>query len=163
MIDPKALAAEIAKDPVGLGYAAMLPACPGHVIDALNAPTFTMIRSRRMNATSVFSALGSAGATILDAIESFSLQAASNIPQIEALRVASKWAIRFLQMDTGMDVGDPVTLQTLAALAQIGILTADQVAAVQGLAVQPASRAEVLFGAGSLVSQSDLSAAGVTP
>lgn len=128
-----ALDTEIQTDPVGMGYAQHLPDCPGIVVDLLNTPNRSGIKSRFINARTVLSELGLEGVAILDAFEA----AASQVSAV-------KWILPFLSTETGVDVGNPVSRQVIDQLASGGLLTTEQAAKVKALALQPMSRAEQL-------------------
>jgi hypothetical protein len=127
-----ALQDEITSDPLNSGYGAMLPDQPGHVVAMLNAPTQTMVRERFITARGILAEV-EGGAHILDKLEAI----APNVPEV-------KWAMRFLIGETGIDIGHPRTRALLQVLADQGVLTQAEADNVLALAVQPASRAEVL-------------------
>jgi hypothetical protein len=131
-----ALAAEITNDPATHGYGAHLPDSPGIVVDLLNAQTESMVKPRMVTARTVLAECV-AGAAILDKLEA---AGASNS--------AVKWAVRFLGNDGGLDVGNAVT-QTMIDQLTGPVLLAEEGAALKALAMQLASRAEVL-GLGSV-------------
>ncbi|MEY8688452.1 MAG: hypothetical protein AB9M53_01050 [Leptothrix sp. (in: b-proteobacteria)] len=126
------LASEIQNDPIGLGYAALLPDQPGHVVELMNARTQTMVRERFVTARGILAEVPG-GAQILDKLEAV----APAVPEV-------KWALRFLVGELGIDIGHAQTRALIQALADQHVLTADDAAALLALAVQPASRAEVL-------------------
>lgn len=93
---------------------------------ALNAAA-TATASRQVSARTVLAELPIEGpvqgAVVLDKLEA----AGASIP-------ACKWATRFLQLETGLDVGHPNTQEMLTRLAQANVLTADEAAALKALA-----------------------------
>lgn len=101
----------------------------------LNLPDGTAIRSRFITARTVLAEIGPDGATILDKLEA----AAAVIPAV-------KWAMRFIVQDSGIDIGHPGTQGMTDQLVAGGILTAEEGAALKGLALQPVTRAERLIG-----------------
>jgi hypothetical protein len=129
------LSDEIDDDPLGKGYAALLPGQPGHVVDLLNAVTETKVKTRMITARGILSDYpgGPTGAaTVLDKLDT----AAPGIP-------ALKWAWAFIKGE-GLDIGHAATQGMLDTLATAGIITATEATNLKALAIQPASRAEVL-------------------
>ena len=122
---------ELTTDPLGRGYQQYIPDCPGTLTDMLNAPVYTLPKTRFVNARGVLAAHGMVGAEILDKLET---AAATNS--------AVKWAMRFMAAD-GIDVGHPTTRALLDALVGT-VLTQAECDLLKDMAVQPASRAEVL-------------------
>lgn len=142
-----ALKSEVLTDPLVIGYAAYLPASPGYVVNLLNAQKYTMVKARLVSARTIFSECAGAQG-IWDALNAAS---ASNS--------AVKMAVTFLNQEGGIDVGNPATQAMIDQLVAATALTAAQGAALKNMALQSASRAEVLgFGR---VSEADLHAAGV--
>ncbi len=151
MVNLAQLNAEIQTDPAGLGYAAHVPHAPGTLADLLNAQSATMAKPRMITARGIMASYGlgpSAGAAFLDKLEVLS----AGVPAI-------KWAMKFLQAESGIDVGEPATQAMLASLVGVGGVTQTEVDGVKAMANQPASRAEVLFGAGSQITEADVRAA----
>lgn len=142
-----ALAAEIADDPLGLGYAQHLPDCPGIVVDLLNARTQSAPQPRMVTARGILADVAG-GAQILDKLEAM----APVVPEV-------RWAMKFMVGDQGIDIGHPRTRALIDALAQQGALTRGEADDLLALAVQPCSRAD-LIGRGT-VTEADLRAAGV--
>lgn len=124
---------ELLDDPLGKGYAAFIPDCPGILADMLNAPVHTMIKPLFVSARGLLAAHGAAGAAILDKLDA----ASASVSEI-------KWAMSFLKTDSGIDVGHTNTQAMLDALAASSVLTSTEAALIKSMAVQPASRAEVL-------------------
>lgn len=144
---------EITNDPTGQGYLEYLPSSPGKVVELLNAPVHTMVKSRMITARGIMSSYGigpSVGAVFLDKLEALS----SSIP-------ALKWAMKFLQQDAGIDIGDNATQQMLDSLVGIGGITLAEVNGVKSIAAQPASRFEILYGINKQAKEDDLRSAGV--
>lgn len=151
MVNLTQLKAELQADPAGRGYMAHVPHAPGALADLLNAPTASMAKPRMITARGIMASYGlgpSAGAAFLDKLEVLS----SGVPAI-------KWAMKFLQAESGIDVGEPATQLMLTSLIGIGGITADEVNGVKAMALQPASRAEVLFGVGVQIGEADVRAA----
>lgn len=126
------LRAEIHADPQGIGYDECLPDRPGHVVDRINAPTRTAIKSRMVTARAVLAEVPG-GPAILDKLEAASAGSA-----------AVRWAMRFLGQEAGIDVGSPATQGMLTQLAAAGVLTQAEAHSLRDMALQPASRAEQL-------------------
>jgi hypothetical protein len=129
------LSDEITNDPEGKGYAALLPEQPGRVVELLNAYTETKVKTRLITARGILSDYpgGPVGAaTVLDKLEA----AAPNVP-------ALKWAWKFITAE-GIDIGHAATQGMLDTLATANVLTTTEATNLKALALQPASRAEVL-------------------
>lgn len=126
------LATELKTDPLGLGYASYLPGDPQHVVDILTTQDYAMVKSRFITARTVLAECDD-GAAILDGL----VAASASISAV-------KWALTFLSQDSGLDVGHPRTQTMIGELSQGGALTAEQAGQLKALAVQPASRADVL-------------------
>lgn len=151
MVNLTQLKTELHTDPAGRGYAVHVPHAPGALADILNAPTVSMAKSRTITARGIMASYGlgpAAGAAFLDKLEVL----AGSVPAI-------KWAMKFLQTDAGIDVGEPATQLMLTSLIGVGGITADEVNGVKAMALQPASRAEVLFGVGVQITEADVRAA----
>jgi molybdopterin-biosynthesis enzyme MoeA-like protein len=125
------LQSELQDDPLNRGYAAFMPGAPGVLADMMNARIYTMVKEKFVTARGVLAAHGSAGAAVLDKLETL---AASNSEV--------KWAMRFVTSD-GIDVGHANTRTLLDALVP-AVLTQVEADLIKNMAVQPASRAEVL-------------------
>jgi hypothetical protein len=82
------------------------------------------IQPRFVTARTILAECGALGPSILDALEAAS-----------AGNSAVKWAVRFLGQDSGLDVGNPVTQYMIDQLVTATVLTADQGAALKGLAI----------------------------
>ena len=151
MVNLAQLKTEMQTDPAGLGYAAHVPHAPGSLADMLNAQSATMAKPRMITARGIMASYGlgpAAGAAFMDKLEGLSAGAP-----------AIKWAMKFLQTDAGIDVGEPATQLMLTSLIGVGGITADEVSGVKAMALQPASRAEVLFGVGVQITEADVRAA----
>jgi hypothetical protein len=126
---------EITLDPLGKGYAAFLPGSPGAVVEILNAQTETMVKTRMITARGILSDYPggpTAAAAVLDKLDT----AAPSIP-------ALKWAWKFITGD-GLDIGKPATQGMLDSLATATVISSTEATNLKNLALQPASRAEVL-------------------
>lgn len=139
---------EIVDDPLSQGYSAFLPDSTGWVANMLNERKFQAAKTRMVTARGIMASYGigpTQGALFLDKLESLS----ANIP-------ALKWAMKFLQQETGIDVGESATQIMLTSLIGVGGITQAEVDGVKAMAIQPASRAEVLFGSDVIVTEHDV-------
>lgn len=91
---------------------------------ALNAEGFTAPQQRFITARAVLAGCAD-GAQILDKLEA----AASVSSEV-------KWAVRFLGLDAGIDIGDPYAQATLDKLALGNVLTPAEAGQVKTLAFQ---------------------------
>ena len=151
MVNLAQLKTELQTDPAGLGYAAHTPHAPGILAELLNAPSATLAKTRMVTARGIMASYGlgpAAGAAFMDKLEVLS----AGVPAI-------KWAMKFLQTEAGIDVGEPATQLMLTSLIGAGGITAAEIDGIKAMALQPASRAEVLFGAGTQISEADVRAA----
>jgi hypothetical protein len=140
-----ALSDELTNDPLARGYAQYIPDNPGMLAQMLTAPDYTMVKTKFVTARGVLAEHGSAGATVLDKID-----AAGSSDS------AVKWAMKFVTSEPGIDVGHPTTRSLLNGMVP-AVLTQAEADMLLDMAVQPASRAEVL-GIG-YVSAADVQAA----
>ena len=151
MVNLTQLKTELQTDQAGLGYAPHIPHAPGTLADMLNAQSATMAKPRMITARGIMASYGlgpAAGAAFMDKLEVLS----AGVPAI-------KWAMKFLQTEAGIDVGEPATQLMLTSLIGAGGITAAEIDGIKAMALQPASRAEVLFGAGTQISEADVRAA----
>jgi hypothetical protein len=125
------LQAELTTDPLSRGYQQYIPDSPGMLVDMMNAKTYSMPKERFVSARGILAAYGADGAVILDKLET-----AANSNSV------IKWAMRFVIGD-GIDVGHPTTRTMLDSMVGT-VLTQTECDLLKNLAVQPASRAEVL-------------------
>lgn len=143
-MDYQALATEITTGPLA---AELTGKSDVEMAAILNDQRFTRVASRFVTARTILAELGAVqGATVLDKLEAAA-----------AVSSPVKWMMRFLQTDGGVDIGHPQTSAAIDGLVAGEILTASEGAALQALAVVPASRAEIL-GLGT-VTYSDVSRA----
>jgi hypothetical protein len=126
------LKSELISDPLNRGYAPFLSNSPGVLADMMNAREFSMVKEKFVTARGVLAAHGAAGAAILDKLEAV---AGSNS--------TVKWAMKFVSQDSGIDVGHPNTRGLLDAMVP-AVLTQAEADLIKDMAIQPASRAEVL-------------------
>lgn len=142
-----ALAAELTIDPLSKGYAALLPASPGAVVDKLNAYTETMVKMIHSTTAQAWAATGPYSA-IVDASNN-----ASHLCRASCLVIRDTFASG---VDIHLERNDMRTL--LDAWVSTSLITATQRDDLLSRATQPASRAEVLGLPG--VTEADLRAAG---
>lgn len=126
------LQTELTTDPLNRGYQQFIPDSPGVLVDMLNSYIYQLPKSRFVNARGILAKHGMTGAVILDKLE---LAAQSNS--------AVKWAMRFIADSEGIDIGHPMTRQLLDQLVG-SVLTQEECDLLKDMAVQSASRAEVL-------------------
>lgn len=143
-MDHLALKIEIETGPLA---AECLGKSDNDVAAIFNDLRFTTVKTFFINARYLMAALGPIPATtILDKLEAVALQS----PPVS-------WALKFLQQESGVDVGHESTRGQVDALVVAEVLTAEEGQAIKNLALQPISRAELLgFGT---VSYNDVHAA----
>ena len=141
MINYVALKDELLNDPMSVGYAPYLADGSGRVAELINEQKFFKIKSRMISARAILAECAD-GATILDHLE-----AAGSVNS------AVKWAVKFLGQDAGIDVGHHATQAMIDALTG-PVLSASEATQLKNMAMQPASRAEVL--GFSIVESSDI-------
>lgn len=122
---------EIVEDPLEIGYKEHLLTSPGLLVSLLNNQNYTMVKSRMLTARAMLAELEDGG-TLLDNLE----QLALSIPDV-------KWAMKFITAD-GIDIGHTKTRYLLDTLVQNKLLGKEAVEQLKALAIQPASRGEVL-------------------
>lgn len=129
------LSDELTNDPTGKGYASFLPCCPGKVVDLLNAYTETKVKPRMISVLGILADYPGgpqAAGALLDKLDAAA-------PSISAL----KWAWKDIT-GVGLDIGHKATQEMLDILAQLGTISSDEATNLKNLAIQPASRMEVL-------------------
>jgi hypothetical protein len=150
MVNDITLKTELETDPTNMGYAPFLNNAPGILAEMLNAKTGsnTKVVSRTIGIGTVLDLLGPAdGAAVL-----------STLDTLKASNPVIKWAWHLLEK-ADLDVGLASTRAQLDSLATAGVLTQAQCSAIKNLAVTVASRAEVLFGNGTYVTEANIRAA----
>jgi len=125
------LKSELENDPLNRGYAAFIGNAPGVLADMMNARIYSMVKEKFVTARGVLAAHGSDGAAVLDKLEALT----STSSEV-------KWAMKFVTSD-GIDVGHPNSRNLLDALVP-AVLTQTEADLIKDMAIQPASRAEVL-------------------
>lgn len=143
-----ALATEINTDPEALGYSQYKVEAPGRIADMMNAPSFLAPRSRWISELGIMELYPDgpvAADALLAKLETF---AATQ----HALAGVVRRVLRFLQ-GNGFDIGSATSHNMLSVLAQASVVSADEATKLKALANKPASRAEVLFGNGTVVTE----------
>jgi hypothetical protein len=143
-MDINLLHTEITTDPLSLGYAALVASgSDGGIAALLNAFSAVQI-SRGIVTTEVF--LSDFGVQILTILSDATLS------------VSFGPAVKMLSFARTIDYGHSVVQGALAKMVQasVGGLTSAQVSAITS---RPASRAEILFGGGVVVTSNDIAKA----
>jgi hypothetical protein len=132
-MDLNRLATEIRTDPVGLGYSG---GTHQQAADLLNAPTFSVPCSRRINERDLLAEWGDPAhaEVFLQKLESLS---ESN----PVIRRTLRW---FTPDQEGIDAGHPTTRAMLDTLVGQAGITQAEVNRFKAMAMRSASRAEVL-------------------
>lgn len=133
LVDPDAaLQAELANDPAGKGYAAHLPDAPGLVVDLLNAATETAPLERWVTGLTILSECP-AGRSITRKLKKASIDDA--VVEVAWYQLLGR---------RGLNVNDPATKAMLDEMAAADILDTEEVTQLKAMAVQIASRAEII-------------------
>ena len=119
-----------------MGYVADYILKDGKVAEILNRSGGIRLVDRYENAIGLMSALGSSTASII--LEKLDA-AKGTIP-------ALKWAMKAIESDVGLNVGDPETQETLDELGVAGVLTLSEVELIKNLAKLPSSLSYDNFG-----------------
>jgi hypothetical protein len=130
------LNAEIATDPEGKGYAALLPNQPGHVVDLLNEQTETMYKPHMVTERTIMELDPTMARSIFTKFRAFATQ-----------DILVEKAVGFLQQSAGLDGGHPNChwmIDQLSAVPAPDGFTPEEARALKNLSLLPASRAEVL-------------------
>ena len=88
------------------------------------------------------------------------VMAASILDKLEAAAATNsvvKWVLYSIKGDAGIDLSRPNARAQIDALVAAGVLTASEAAALKALAERQGSRAELLFGIGTVVTAEDVS------
>jgi hypothetical protein len=126
------LVEELRQDPTGMGYAVYLPDAPGIVADLLNVQLTTMAQERWVTALTILSECPS-GPSIIRKLYAASQQDAV---------VLVAW--NRLNSSTGLNVNDGATKANINGLVALQVLDQSEGDELKALAIQPASRAQVL-------------------
>ncbi len=125
---------EVLNDPAERGYAQYWPDAPGMIVELMNDKAGgQMYRSRYVTAREVIKLANGVGISVLGKFDA-----------IEQSNIAVKWAVKFLDSEKGLDIGDPFTHAMIDQLISANTLTADEGAALKAMSMLPASRAEIL-------------------
>lgn len=151
-MDLQALKNEINGDPAGIGYAALLPDAPGAVCERMNAKTHTMHKSKMMSFRGLYSIYGVGPVMAPAVLAKIRAGAGSNQVLFDIKEM--------IYSDQGLDFGDGSTLAVITQLTP-SVFTPEEADALRAISVQAASRAEVLFGASTVVTIDNLREAGV--
>lgn len=129
------LSDEIDNDPTGKGYADLIENAPGKVVELLNANTETMKKPRMITSLTILAECAfPIGFTALSKLRAVD-------PKPEPLFTAMYW----LDRAEGLDIGNPRTQAQLDIHATVdNYITQEEADELKNLAIQPASRAEVL-------------------
>ena len=147
-MNSQALKTEIDIDPEGLGYAQYKIEAPGRIADMLNALTFTAPRSRWISELGIMELYmddPEAADALLTKLEAFADTQARFSSIVRRV-------LRFLK-GNGFDIGSRSSQKMLTVLAQVGVLSVEESTNLKALANKPASRAEVLFGNGTIITE----------
>lgn len=155
MIDTQALTQELELPE----YAGLWPDSPGHIVELLNARVKDLVKSRFITARTVLAEVGVDGAVALSKLKNFASGDAPTDPQMLQLHCAVAWSMDFITGDPGIDVGHPMTRNLLDTLAMAGVINSTEAGQIKNLAIQKGSRAEELFGEGTVVTEIDVRAA----
>jgi len=94
---------------------------------------------------SILADLGITGAVSLEKLSVFGSMKQED-PQLEGVRLAVKWAMKFAEQEgEGIDLGHPNTQMLLDVLGKIGVLSKEELDSFNELAYNPSSRAYELF------------------
>lgn len=148
------LKTELVNDPAVLGYAQLIAAgddtALAAILGLLNTPTYTVVKKRIITALGILDACEGgpmAAAAILDKLET----AAASIP-------ALKWVMRAIN-GNGIDIGSAGAqgmLDLLSATIGGNVLTTTEAGRLKTLGQGLGSRAEVVWGTGTVISNIDL-------
>ena len=144
---------ELDSDPLGIGYASFKPDSPGSVVAKLSYLNYSAVKPLLLSERGILERYPDgpvAADAVLTKLEQFALSA-------HPLASVVKRALKFLAQAEGLDLGSGATQGMLTMLAQGGVITDSESGKLKGLAMQPATRAEVL-GLG-LVTEADVVAA----
>lgn len=148
------LKSEIENDPDGMGYAQHVPHAPGVLADMLNAPgAGNVVREYWLtNRALVADIVPLHGTAMSDSILSKFEQAGASGKTIE--RMVS----RLYNDVRGLNFGDAALRLMFSAWSGV-VLTQAEADALLALPIQPGSRAEVLFGVDTVVTEAQITAA----
>jgi len=145
------LAAELREDPAGIGYATPLASGrDGTTADLLNAPRTPGLRTgTRITELTILDLLGPQdGETFLQRLE---LAAVSNPVVARVLRIIKQSSGQ--GGDAGVDIGNANVQAMLDELARSGAVSRSSVDRLIAAGTREWSRAEVLWGSGTVISE----------
>lgn len=146
------LKAEVQGDPAGVGYAAYLPDEPGKVCELLNSKTFSVHKTKMISWRGLYASYGIGPVLAPQVLAKIRSGAESNQVLYDIKMM--------IYSETGMDIGEP-SAQVLINQLTPAVFTEDEATALRNVSLQPASRAEIVLGNGTIVSINDLREAGV--
>lgn len=141
------LKAEVQGDPLGLGYAAYLVEAPGYVADMMNRADYKMAKTKWISFRGLYTNAGVGPAMAPSILGKIRAGAESDQVLFDAKEM--------IYSDDGMDFGDESTRMLIAAMTP-AVFTEQESSALLAISLQPASRGEVLFGAGVRVTEDDV-------
>lgn len=149
MVDPTELKTEVETNPAGIAGLS-LAAQNRDIVDLLNAPNFTGRRPLNFRTVLKWAAKTGVLIRLQDTRDNF----AANI----GARSASAAALLMLLSPhtDQLDLDDPDIGQLLTVLVNQGVVTAAERTQLEGLASASISRAEVVWGAGTVVTLDDV-------
>lgn len=124
---------ELTNDPTVKGYATYLADAPGIVVDMINAQTERMAQERWVTGLTILSECSDLGPSIVRKLKAASLQDA--VVEIAWHRLLGP---------TGLNINDAATLANIDGMVQAGTLVEAEAGQLKTLAIQPASRAQLL-------------------
>lgn len=146
------LKTEVQGDPAGVGYAAYLPDAPGKACEVLNAKTFSMRKTKMLCYKGLYSSYG-IGPDLAPIVLGKIRAGAESSQVLYDIKM-------MIYSDAGLDFADGSTLYLIDQLTPT-LFTLEEADALRAASMQPASRAEIVFGAGAVVTIEDLREAGV--
>lgn len=151
-IDTAVLSSELKNDPQSIGYAASIAA--GNLVplmSMLNAPRTPTVGAHTISSAELL--IWGAQNGRLTKLQA----AAADTTQSDVLRSVCDAAIRIIQRDmTVLDLSRPDIHSMISALVTAGIFDATDQTSLQTLSTRDISRAEALFGNGSVVALHDV-------
>ena len=130
MVDCSALKTEIETGPLATECAGKGDVEIASILNRVDTPA---VCERYVTARTVLAELGAeAGAAVLDKLAA----AATRSSPV-------KWMLKFLEQDSGLDVGQAQTQGSIDALVTAGVLAADEGTALKNMAVKECSRAQI--------------------
>ena len=140
---------EIQNDPLALGYSTYTVEAPGKIADMLNTKSYSAPKSRMISERGIMDHYTDgpvAADIVLSKLEAYSVSG-------QSLSGVIKRMLKFLAMPEGIDIGSPKSAMMLDALTLATVLTVAEASKLKQLAYQPASRAEVLFGLDTFITE----------